>query len=210
MIKNDRDQGVEKGQFGDLSKIPENQVFAEDSSDNVGTANSSQDADVASLPDTFSTSLSLIGDVAPVSKENESWASEACCDKPPYPMQISEPALHLISNETYPTEQEELVNVMQDLSNWKHYDQTALVTMSMSEICSVLRHLHSKIEEVSAELVVLLQERQRLRDEVAIRNIAIEQLLKLQDRLQWRLTEPLAVQMSVVFPPDENEALDCK
>lgn len=52
--------------------------------------------------------------------------------------------------------------------------------------------------EASGELVGLLQERQTLQEEVDIRSVTIEQLLKFAERRQLQLGEPLAIQMSVV------------
>ena len=54
------------------------------------------------------------------------------------------------------------------------------------------------LSDASQELVALLQERQGLQEEVDIRSITIEQLLKFAEKRQLQLGEPLAIQMSVV------------
>ncbi|ROT72201.1 PP2C-like domain-containing protein [Penaeus vannamei] len=60
--------------------------------------------------------------------------------------------------------------------------------------------------QASGELVGLLQERQGLQEEVDIRSITIEQLLKFAERRQVQLGEPLAIQMSVVRNHQEANA----
>lgn len=52
--------------------------------------------------------------------------------------------------------------------------------------------------DASRELVKLLQERQGLQEEVDIRSITIEQLLKFAEKKQLQMGESFAIQMSVV------------
>ncbi len=54
------------------------------------------------------------------------------------------------------------------------------------------------ITEVSEELVELLQERHELQEQVEMRRIAIEQLVRLQN--EAAKVEPHSVQMSVIMP----------
>lgn len=66
--------------------------------------------------------------------------------------------------------------------------------------------------DASQELVALLQERQGLQEEVDIRSITIEQLLKFAEKRQLQLGEPLAIQMSVVqnrYPDTASESRLC-
>ncbi|KAG0729863.1 hypothetical protein GWK47_029445 [Chionoecetes opilio] len=80
-------------------------------------------------------------------------------------------------------------------------------TRSAEEIYNVLSLLLSAVlSDVSQELVALLQERQGLQDEVDIRSITIEQLLKFAEKRQLQLGEPLAIQMSVVQNRCPNNA----
>ena len=67
-----------------------------------------------------------------------------------------------------------------------------------TEAVYILVRYYFSLIEASTELVELLQERHNLQEEVDIRSITIEQLLKLAERRQLQLGEPLAVQMSVV------------
>lgn len=68
------------------------------------------------------------------------------------------------------------------------------------------------LSDASQELVALLQERQGLQEEVDIRSITIEQLLKFAEKRQLQLGEPLAIQMSVVqnrCPDSASESRLC-
>ncbi|GAB6028414.1 hypothetical protein CHUAL_002574 [Chamberlinius hualienensis] len=96
-------------------------------------------------------------------------------------------------------------------SAWKSVTKDELFDKSLGELKFVLDDLTKVVEDVSSHLVCLLEERQNLQEEVDFRNIAIEQLWKVQGKLQWKLTEPqLGIQMSVVFPADNSETVNCQ
>ncbi|KAG7167406.1 putative EURL protein domain-containing protein [Homarus americanus] len=75
---------------------------------------------------------------------------------------------------------------------------TEVSNLPLPTLKQLKKELEIIVQEASGELVGLLQKRQGLQEEVDIRSITIEQLLKFAERRQLQLGEPLAIQMSVV------------
>ncbi|CAM1302564.1 Uncharacterised protein g3311 [Pycnogonum litorale] len=73
------------------------------------------------------------------------------------------------------------VNDSSQLSRvWRNETKDSLSAMKMSEIKAKSCQLLNVVRKVSSELVLLLQERDKLIQELDVRNVFIEQLLKLQ------------------------------
>lgn len=91
-------------------------------------------------------------------------------------------------------------------TKWRRRSAEELEALSLSTLRVLKKELENIAQEASGELVGLLQERQGLQEEVDIRSITIEQLLKFAERRQVQLREPLAIQMSVVRNHQEANA----
>ncbi|XP_042224629.1 uncharacterized protein LOC121868272 [Homarus americanus] len=81
---------------------------------------------------------------------------------------------------------------------WRRRSTDDLSNLPLPTLKQLKKELEIIVQEASGELVGLLQKRQGLQEEVDIRSITIEQLLKFAERRQLQLGEPLAIQMSVV------------
>ncbi|XP_068222770.1 protein EURL homolog isoform X2 [Palaemon carinicauda] len=88
--------------------------------------------------------------------------------------------------------------------NWQRRSRDELSSLSLSAVKLLKKELHDIVQNASGELVVLLQERQGLQEEIDIRSITIEQLLKFAEKRQLQLGEPLAIQMSIVRNQHES------
>nr|XP_053653252.1 uncharacterized protein LOC128702845 [Cherax quadricarinatus] len=84
------------------------------------------------------------------------------------------------------------------MTKWRRRSTDELSNLSLHTLEQLKKELETIVQEASGELVGLLQERQGLQEEVDIRSITIEQLLKFAEKRQLQLGEPLAIQMSVV------------
>ncbi|XP_045608256.1 protein EURL homolog isoform X2 [Procambarus clarkii] len=84
------------------------------------------------------------------------------------------------------------------MTKWRRRPTDELSSLPLHTLEQLKKELQTIVQEASGELVGLLQERQGLQEEVDIRSITIEQLLKFAEKRQLQLGEPLAVQMSVV------------
>ncbi|KAK4293196.1 hypothetical protein Pmani_032243 [Petrolisthes manimaculis] len=83
-------------------------------------------------------------------------------------------------------------------TRWKRKASTELSGLPLHNLTHLLKDLETIVQDASRELVTLLQERQGLQEEVDIRSITIEQLLKFAEKKQLQMGEPFAIQMSVV------------
>lgn len=83
-------------------------------------------------------------------------------------------------------------------NRWKRRTPAELSGLTVHSLAHLMKDLEVIVQEASRELVRLLQERQGLQEEVDIRSITIEQLLKFAEKRQMQLGEPIAIQMSVV------------
>lgn len=92
------------------------------------------------------------------------------------------------------------------MTKWRRRTPEELEALSLSSLRVLKKEIENIAQEASGELVGLLQERQGLQEEVDIRSITIEQLLKFAERRQVQLGEPLAIQMSVVRNHQEANA----
>lgn len=84
------------------------------------------------------------------------------------------------------------------MTKWRRRSTDEMSYLPLHTLKQLKKELNIIVQEASGELVGLLQERQTLQEEVDIRSITIEQLLKFAERRQLQLGEPLAIQMSVV------------
>ncbi|KAK3891224.1 hypothetical protein Pcinc_004866 [Petrolisthes cinctipes] len=83
-------------------------------------------------------------------------------------------------------------------TRWKRKSSAELSGLTLHSLTHLLKDLETIVQDASRELVTLLQERQGLQEEVDIRSITIEQLLKFAEKKQLQMGEPFAIQMSVV------------
>ncbi|XP_064081343.1 uncharacterized protein LOC135197968 [Macrobrachium nipponense] len=88
--------------------------------------------------------------------------------------------------------------------SWRRKSRDELSSLSLSVLKMLKKELQDIVQNASGELVGLLQERQGLQEEIDIRSITIEQLLKFAEKRQLQLGEPLAIQMSIVRNQHES------
>jgi len=82
-------------------------------------------------------------------------------------------------------------------TKWQNHSSQQLSDLPLSTVQSLKKEIDDIIQERSGELVVLLQDRHRMQDEVDVRSITIEQLLKFAEKRQLQLGDPvLSIQMS--------------
>lgn len=115
-----------------------------------------------------------------------------------YNMRVEQKPLVTIEDADSPCKQQTFLHTLSPRKCWRRRPTRELSSLPLCSLKQLKEDLDTIVQDASQELVALLQERQGLQEEVDIRSITIEQLLKFAEKRQLQLGEPLAIQMSVV------------
>ncbi|XP_050728648.1 uncharacterized protein LOC127004642 [Eriocheir sinensis] len=125
-------------------------------------------------------------------------------------MRVEKESLVPVEGEIALCQEQTFLRTLSPRECWRNRPTQELSRLSVHSLKQLKADLDTIVQDASQELVALLQERQGLQEEVDIRSITIEQLLKFAEKRQLQLGEPLAIQMSVVQNRCPNTASESR